>query len=95
MVEQLVGAAVFAPADPPRESSFAFWSGDAQTSAACSCPGSELVADGQAEADGDRQLRLGHDGRWYPFLRRAGGWDPAGPPHADPGRLFDADTEQS
>jgi len=30
---------------------------------------------------GERQLRLGRDGRWYPY-RRAGrtGWDPDGPP---------------
>jgi hypothetical protein len=29
---------------------------------------------------GDRQLRLGRDGRWYPFRRAKGGWDPDGPP---------------
>ena len=30
---------------------------------------------------GDRQLRLGPDGRWYPLRRRRGGsWDPDGPP---------------
>ncbi len=29
----------------------------------------------------DRQLRLGRDGRWYPFRRRRNGsWDPDGPP---------------
>ena len=33
---------------------------------------------------GDRQLRFGTDGRWYPFQRRAGAWDPAGPGCADP-----------
>jgi hypothetical protein len=42
--------------------------------------------------DGDRQLRLGSDRRWYPFVRRAGGWDPAGPPDAEPGRLFGVDA---
>jgi hypothetical protein len=31
---------------------------------------------------GDRQLRLGPDGRWYPFRRAAGGWDPDGAPMA-------------
>ena len=31
-----------------------------------------------------RQLRLGRDGRWYPYRRAGGGWDPAGPPEADP-----------
>ncbi|MGA5515451.1 hypothetical protein ACPCK2_04190 [Streptomyces pseudogriseolus] len=30
------------------------------------------------------QLRLGRDGRWYPYRRRAGLWWPAGPPSADP-----------
>ncbi len=34
---------------------------------------------------GDRQLRLGPDGRWYPFRRhRAGTWYPDGPPLAPP-----------
>lgn len=33
---------------------------------------------------GRRQLRLGTDGRWYPFLRSFGGWDLAGPPSPDP-----------
>jgi len=32
----------------------------------------------------DRQLRLGTDGRWYPYLRRAGDWDPVGPACVDP-----------
>ena len=42
---------------------------------------------------GDRQLRFGTDGRWYPFHRRAGAWDPAGPACVDPVdavRSFDA-----
>ncbi|MFE1251781.1 hypothetical protein [Streptomyces sp. NPDC058735] len=30
------------------------------------------------------QLRLGRDGRWYPYRRRPDGWWPAGPPHSDP-----------
>ncbi|MBB1257661.1 SWIM zinc finger family protein [Streptomyces alkaliterrae] len=30
------------------------------------------------------QLRLGRDGRWYPYRREADAWWPAGPPHADP-----------
>jgi hypothetical protein len=29
---------------------------------------------------GQRQLRLGRDGRWYPFRKTKGGWDPDGPP---------------
>ncbi|MDT6985302.1 hypothetical protein ACFSUJ_33480 [Streptomyces lusitanus] len=30
------------------------------------------------------QLRLGRDGRWYPYRRRGGLWWPAGSPSADP-----------
>ncbi|MEV1085999.1 hypothetical protein AB0I98_48665 [Streptomyces sp. NPDC050211] len=30
------------------------------------------------------QLRLGRDGRWYPYRLRAGQWWPAGPAHSDP-----------
>ncbi|MFI9764811.1 hypothetical protein ACIHFB_43590 [Streptomyces sp. NPDC051963] len=30
------------------------------------------------------QLRLGRDGRWYPYRLRAGEWWPAGPAHSDP-----------
>ncbi|MET8896956.1 hypothetical protein [Streptomyces albogriseolus] len=30
------------------------------------------------------QLRLGRDGRWYPYRRRDARWWPAGPPSADP-----------
>ncbi|MCO4696440.1 hypothetical protein LRR80_02498 [Streptomyces sp. RO-S4] len=30
------------------------------------------------------QLRLGRDGRWYPYRRRDAAWWPAGPSHADP-----------
>ena len=33
---------------------------------------------------GDRQLRFGADGRWYPYVRKAGRWDPAGPAAVDP-----------
>lgn len=33
---------------------------------------------------GDRQLRLGGDGRWWPYRRAAGHWLPAGPPSTDP-----------
>jgi hypothetical protein len=32
----------------------------------------------------DVQLRLGEDGRWWPFRRSGGQWAPAGPPAADP-----------
>jgi uncharacterized Zn finger protein len=55
-------------------------------------PPADTVAEGRAGLDagavarrnrltsGDRQLRLGRDGRWYPFRRAAGGWDPHGAP---------------
>jgi uncharacterized Zn finger protein len=33
---------------------------------------------------GGAQLRLGRDGRWYPFTKSGTAWDPAGPPDADP-----------
>jgi hypothetical protein len=32
---------------------------------------------------GNRQLRLGRDGRWYPFRKATAGWDPDGPPLAE------------
>ncbi|MBN6054978.1 SWIM zinc finger family protein [Nonomuraea sp. RK-328] len=37
---------------------------------------------------GDRQLRYGRDGRWYPFTLRDGQWWPAGPPERDPAALL-------
>ncbi|MDR8411421.1 SWIM zinc finger family protein [Nonomuraea sp. 3-1Str] len=37
---------------------------------------------------GDRQLRYGRDGRWYPFTRRDGQWWPSGPPERDPAALL-------
>ncbi|GAA3839324.1 hypothetical protein GCM10022243_02170 [Saccharothrix violaceirubra] len=36
----------------------------------------------------DRQLRHARDGRWFGYVRRDGGWWPAGPPHRDPGTVF-------
>jgi hypothetical protein len=33
---------------------------------------------------GDRQVRLGRDHMWYPYVRSADGWEPAGPPQRDP-----------
>jgi len=32
----------------------------------------------------DRQLRLGRDGRWYPYRKQRNGWDPDGPPAGVP-----------
>jgi len=46
--------------------------------------GTAVRATGNRLTDGDRQLRLGTDARWYPFQRRAGSWDPAGPADLDP-----------
>ncbi|MGR4879835.1 SWF or SNF family helicase [Streptomyces sp. LARHCF249] len=36
------------------------------------------------EADTGRQLRLGRDGRWWPYHREAGRWIPTGPSAPDP-----------
>lgn len=35
-------------------------------------------------AFGDRQVRLGHDGRWWPFVKRSGRWELAGTSSSDP-----------
>uniref|UniRef100_A0AAU2UXL2 SWF or SNF family helicase n=1 Tax=Streptomyces sp. NBC_00003 TaxID=2903608 RepID=A0AAU2UXL2_9ACTN len=32
----------------------------------------------------DAQLRLGHDGRWWPYRKERGRWTPAGPPDRNP-----------
>ncbi|WP_205302742.1 SWIM zinc finger family protein [Nonomuraea montanisoli] len=37
---------------------------------------------------GDRQLRYGRDGRWYPFTLHDGQWWPAGPAERDPAVLL-------
>ena len=34
--------------------------------------------------DGDRQLRFGREGRWWPYRRESGRWVPAGPSAPDP-----------
>ncbi|MGW1770302.1 SWIM zinc finger family protein [Streptomyces sp. NPDC002104] len=36
------------------------------------------------EQGGNRQLRLGREGRWWPYRRAADHWLPAGPPSTDP-----------
>ncbi|MFJ9377614.1 SWIM zinc finger family protein [Streptomyces sp. NPDC101455] len=38
----------------------------------------------------DAQLRLGHDGLWYPYTKDQGTWWPAGPPDADPAVVLTA-----
>ncbi len=35
------------------------------------------------------QVRLGRDLLWYPYLSSGEDWEPAGPPHADPGRAIE------
>ncbi|MCX4721193.1 SWIM zinc finger family protein [Streptomyces virginiae] len=39
----------------------------------------------------DRQLRLGREGRWWPYRREAGRWIPSGPSAPDPGSALEAD----
>ncbi|MGZ9929398.1 SWIM zinc finger family protein [Streptomyces sp. NC-S4] len=38
-----------------------------------------------------RQLRLGREGRWWPYRREAGRWIPSGPSAPDPGSALEAD----
>lgn len=57
-------------------------------------PGADALAEGRALLGpgatsrrnrvtlGDRQLRLGRDGRWYPYRKSGAGWDPDGEPLA-------------
>ena len=52
--------------------------------------GAGVRARGNRLSAGDRQLRLGSDERWYPFVRRSGHWDPAGPAHANPAEALSA-----
>ncbi|MEB8341151.1 SWIM zinc finger family protein [Streptomyces endophyticus] len=49
-------------------------------------------------ADGQAQLRLGRDGRWWPYRKQSGRWAPAGPAASDPasalaGALGSADED--
>ncbi|MFI8391142.1 SWF or SNF family helicase [Streptomyces sp. NPDC085540] len=43
------------------------------------------------EAGTDRQLRLGREGRWWPYHREAGRWIPSGPSAPDPASALEAD----
>ncbi|MFD4934844.1 SWF or SNF family helicase [Streptomyces virginiae] len=43
------------------------------------------------QAGTDRQLRLGREGRWWPYRREAGRWIPSGPSAPDPGSALEAD----
>ncbi|MET9359670.1 SWF or SNF family helicase [Streptomyces sp. NPDC006632] len=40
----------------------------------------------------DAQLRLGRDGRWWPYRKERGRWTPAGPPDRDPAAALAAMT---
>jgi hypothetical protein len=42
----------------------------------------------------DAQLRLGHDGLWYPYTKDRGTWWPAGPPDTDPAVVLTALLER-
>lgn len=48
--------------------------------------GTKAVARRNRLTAGDRQLRLGEDGLWYPYRRARGGWDPDGQPLAPGGQ---------
>ncbi|MEV0494285.1 SWF or SNF family helicase [Streptomyces atratus] len=39
-------------------------------------------------ADGDVQLRYGRDGRWWPYRKERGRWNPAGPADDDPAAVL-------
>ncbi|MFD7260355.1 SWF or SNF family helicase [Streptomyces sp. NPDC059874] len=52
---------------------------------------SEAPAPPEPSASGtDRQLRLGREGRWWPYRREAGRWIPAGPSAPDPASAWAA-----
>jgi len=46
-------------------------------------------AGGAAISFGDSQIRLAHDGRWWPFTKHAGRWQLAGRPSQGPEDLVD------
>ncbi|MFE4856287.1 SWF or SNF family helicase [Streptomyces sp. NPDC056670] len=43
----------------------------------------------------DAQLRLGPDGRWWPYRKERGRWSPAGPADRDPAAALEAALESS
>ncbi|MFG2990627.1 SWF or SNF family helicase [Streptomyces sp. NPDC048257] len=47
------------------------------------------------EAGTGRQLRLGREGRWWPYHREGDRWIPSGPSAPDPGSALEADPAQS
>ncbi|WP_327664539.1 MULTISPECIES: SWIM zinc finger family protein [unclassified Streptomyces] len=61
-------------------------------------PALKAVRGRWSTADGQAQLRLGRDGRWWPYRKQRGRWAPAGPSASDPasalaGALGSADED--
>lgn len=56
----------------------------ADAGAGASAPVLRRIRSRWTEPGGDRQLRLGREGRWWPYRRVADHWLPAGPPSNDP-----------
>ncbi|MFG2232229.1 SWF or SNF family helicase [Streptomyces sp. NPDC048723] len=78
------------------------WTPDRSTLARARTALAAAWADGEApvlrrvrarwtEAGTGRQLRLGREGRWWPYRREAGRWIPSGPSAPDPGSALEAD----
>ncbi|MFE9479498.1 SWF or SNF family helicase [Streptomyces spororaveus] len=78
------------------------WTPDRTTLARARAALAAAFADGEApvlrrvrarwtEAGTGRQLRLGREGRWWPYRREAGRWIPSGPSAPDPGSALEAD----
>lgn len=57
---------------------------DADTGSAAPAPVLRRIRARWTEPGGDRQLRLGREGRWWPYRRTGDHWLPAGPSSADP-----------
>ncbi|MFB6516508.1 SWF or SNF family helicase [Streptomyces sp. NPDC056401] len=57
---------------------------DAGAGAGAPAPVLRRIRSRWTEPGGDRQLRLGREGRWWPYRRAADHWLPAGPPSTDP-----------
>lgn len=62
------------------------WSDGADTDGDADAPAPALrrIRARWTQRDGDRQLRLGREGRWWPYRRAADHWVPAGPSSTDP-----------
>jgi hypothetical protein len=73
-----------APAEVARgRTAVAEWSAPS-SEAGGEAPGVAVWRNRWTVAEHGVQLRLGRDGRWYPYRRRSGDWWPAGPPSRDP-----------